>query len=287
MPISNTTHKATTALATIRTHWAASADPPRPTNPPTRTPARSRPPAPQAVLRADIINTLAYWTRALANHDPDTIATYHTDYPLDLTNPVATAGHLDDHLPAIDEAGWLHEFTREVKHLADQLRDLVTQPGVDRPTLGPCHLLADGTTPTASKVDTVAPHCTGTVRAIPTRDPQTGTVTYTDAACDTCRSVAVIDWWRNQWGASTQLVTTAQLVVELAKQGIRVKPPTIRWWLHTGRICSSGTTAAGDRLWDVPAVVMALDLHERRTRAGNVGARGTRTPETQPAKVGG
>ena len=283
----NATHTATTALHTIRTHWAASANPPRPGNPPTRTPARSKPPAPQAVLRGDITNTLTYWTQALADHDPDTIAAYPPGYPLDLTNPVATAGHLNDHLHAIEAAGWLGTFTREVKKLADQLRDLVTQPGADRPTLGPCHLLADGTTPTRSKADTVAPRCHGTVRAVPLRNPETGVVTYTEAACDTCRSVAVVDWWRTQWGASTGLVTTSQLVDELAKQGIRVKPPTVRWWLHTGRICASGTAPNGDRLWDVPAVVMALAVYDRRTRAGNVGGQGTDAPGTHPAKVGG
>ena len=263
----NATHKATTALATIRTHWAASANPPRRLTVAGRTPPRSKPPAPQAVLRADITTTLAYWTSALAGHDPATLDGYDKGYPFDLSNPVATAGHLTDHVHAIQEWGYLPQFTREVTGLAAQLLELVAPPSQDRPTLGPCHLLADGETPTASKAHQAAPRCDGTVRAIPVRDVKTGTITYTEATCDRCRAVAVIDWWRDQWGAGTSLVTTAQLVEQLAAQGIRVKPGTVRWWLHTGRVYSSGTTAKGDRLWDVPAVVMALNLHERRKTA--------------------
>ena len=282
----NPTHKATTALATIRTHWAASEAPPRRLSVAGRTPPKSKPPAPQTVLRADIVTTLAYWTRALADHDPTTLNGYGKDYPLDLSNPVATAGHLTDHLHTINDWGYLPQFTREVAGLAAQLLELVAPPWQDRPTLGPCHLLADGETPTQSKAHQGAPRCDGTVRAFPVRDPKTGTTTYTEALCNRCRTVAVIEWWRDQWGTGTKLVSTAGLVDALATQGIRVKPATVRWWLHTGRVYSSGTDEKGDRLWDVPAVVMALNLHERRRAAGTVGPGGTTVPETQAAKVG-
>lgn len=283
---SNPTHKATTALATITTHWAASENPPRRLPIAGRTPPKSKPPAPQAVLRADITTTLAYWTHALASHDPDTLNAYSHDYPLDVSNPRATAGHLTDHIHTINDWGYLPQFTREVTGLAAQLLELVAPPDADRPALGPCHLLADGETPTQSKAHQAAPRCDGTVRAIPVRDVKTGRTTYTEASCNRCRTVAVIGWWRDQWSPRTKLVSTTGLVDALARQGIRVKPATVRWWLHTGRVYSSGTDEKGDRLWDVPAVVMALNLHDQRRRAGTVGGEGTAMPETQPAKVG-
>lgn len=281
----NTMHRATIALDTIRTHWTASERPPRAGSVAGHAPPRSKPPAPQAVLRADIVTTLAYWVHALADEHPDTLDGYDEAHPLRLDDPTDTALHLRDNLDLIDKWGFLARFTTEVTQLANHLRELVDPPNRDRPKLGECHLLEDGQVPTESKEHRAAPRCRGDVRAVPQRNPRTGATTYGEARCSGCRTVAVIEWWRRQWGDGARLVKTAELVEKLAAQGIRTTPATVRWWLHAGRIVSSGTDSNGDRLWDVAAVVMALSIHERKRRGGTVGDAGTRAPETQPAQV--
>lgn len=278
--MNNPTHQAThAALSTIRTYWTASANPPRDTTPTGHTPPRSRPPAHHPLVRADVTHTLTFWTRALTGHRPDTLTEWLTDTQrdrLDLADVYATAAFLQDHLHVLDEWGYLEAASKDFRVAAGQLRDLVDQPDKDRPALGPCHLTHDGRTPTSA--DRHVPRCQGTVRAVPIRDPKTGVVTYEDGLCTGCRSSAVIDWWRTRWGLDQKLVTTRQLVDELGRHGVHAAPATVRWWLHKGIICASGATPAGDRLYDVAAVVFALG--KRGTQGATVGASGSRTPET-------
>lgn len=277
-----------TALATIRAYWPGSANPPRDTAPPGRTPPRSRPPAHHPIVRADAVTTLAFWVEALAGEYPDALPAWLKTSArdgMDLGDVWATTAFLEDHLHHLDEWGYLERARHELTSVAEELRQLVDQPDKDRPVLGHCHLTHDGQTP--DRATAHVPRCQGTVRAVPQRDPETGTTTYEEGRCTRCKSSAVIEWWRQQWGLTQTLVTTRELVDALAHHDIKVAPATVRWWLHTGVICASGHTEDGDRLYDVAAVVFALGKRERRRASGSVGGTGSRVPGTSLTRVGG
>lgn len=289
MSATNPIQQATmTALATIRTYWPGSANPPRDTTPSGRTPPRSRPPAYHPLVRADAVTTLAFWVRSLVEEYPDALPAWLETSSwdgLDLGDVWATTAYLEDHLDQLEEWGYLEPARHELAGTAEQLRQLVDQPDKDRPVLGHCHLTHDGATPDRTTMH--VPRCQGTVRAVPRRDPKTGTTTYEEGRCNRCKSSAVIEWWRQQWGVKQDLVTTGELVDALKSHDIKVAPATVRWWLHTGVICASGYTEAGDRLYDVAAVVFALGKRERRGASDSVGGTGSRMPGTSLTRVGG
>lgn len=268
-----------TALATIRKYWTASANPPREGGTATHTRPRSRPPAHHPLVRADVVHTLTFWTQALVDEYPDALTDWLQSSAwdtLDLADVWHTTAFLEDHLTHLDHWGYLAAATKELRAGADQLRYLVDQPDKDRPPLGECHLSDD---------DGV--HCQGTVRAVPLRHPVTGAITYEDGTCTHCKTRAVLEWWRREWGLDQELVTTRELVATLARHQIKAEPATVRWWLHKGIICASGSNEAGDRLYDVAAVVFALGKREGRARSATVGASRSPMPETSPAQVGG
>lgn len=267
-----------THLTTIANTWDDTAEPMNTGNGTSSGTAAL--PLSTIVLRADITNTLAYWTHAFIDEHPAVLQHLLPDEngqlivvtdTIDCTNVGVMAGLLHRNADRItawtDDHGLSYGDTlvAELEPLAKEAAFVSRPPRNDRITLGPC------------------PACGWVIRAIAVRwvrrpQPTTNPTAYPlwtpyqperDAPieCRGCKTTRVLTEWQDAILGPERLLSAAELVEHLHETlGMRVSPVTLRVWATRGTIQTRGHARDGRALYDRVQVLAALMERERQVR---------------------
>lgn len=164
------------------------------------------------------------------------------------------ARHMTGHTAADDFAAEVHDCARRVlRHAKPRGRDWM--------------LLGDCPIETEHADGTLGP-CGGRVVAYPIAG------TDRDPRCQTCGTVAVVDWWISHMvgnPAAKTLVTATELIGIIAyRLHWTVTHEMIRQWAARGKIQRAGRDSKGRTLYDHAAVVASIgdDVRVQREKAG-------------------
>lgn len=200
-------------------------------------------------LTTDVLNG---WSRVVMEDRPVTTA-----LP-DGSSATSMAAFLDRHAQWMSGHDAAQDCADELADLNRRITALVTPRRREWMNLGSCPLKGE---------DGAA--CGGRVRAWPRAEDRDG---ETMARCRTCGTEAVATWWESQMFDDAELkvwLTDADLVTFVHTTfGKVVTEATIRQWVKRKVLSASGSDDKGRRLFHREAVVFALDLHEKRARAG-------------------
>lgn len=259
------------ALRTIQRAWPDLQNPPQATAQGLRAKPSSRPPASEGplTLRTELTLTLAYWTHALADQVeqlwgverpvPEPGLTQQTRWTtrwvpavVDCRDVPLMCQVLTRHATWI--TGWAEapRILNDLELHAREAKTMAWPPVRETLVIGECPIIPEGLTQP----------CGGQVRARRTEDW---------AVCRTCRTGAVMRWWREKMPPPPPEVTAQRLVLLLAiDAGTIVTESTIRQWRKRGDIRSSGYDHKRRRLYRWQEIVdrEKAKTEQRMQRAG-------------------